>query len=107
MDKRTPPPSTSLPHGERKNEVSKRDQHLLPKVQTSHSTCRCSLQGGQAADPIVGSQTTRKTKTRLRRAEISPNETNPPDNQKSACPTEKPHPQTYNLKARHHAQKNG
>src|SRR2546425_5501854 len=106
MDKRTPPPSTSLPHGERKNEVSKRDQHLLPKVRTSHSTCRCSLQGGQAADPIVGSQTTRKTKTRLRRAENFRTEKHRPDNQKNACQTEKPNPQIYKLEAGHQAEKN-
>src|SRR6267143_5568529 len=96
MDKRTPPPQTSLPHGERKNEVSERDQHLLPQVQTPHSTCCRSLQSGQAADPIVGSQTTRKTKTRLRRAEISRTETHRQDNQEGTCQTEMPNLQLYN-----------
>src|SRR5712691_7164916 len=96
MNKRTPRPQIGLSHGERKNEVSKRDQHILPKVQTPHSTCRRSLQGGQAADPIVGSQTTRKTKTRLRWAEISRTETHRQDNQESACQTEMPNLQLYN-----------
>src|SRR3989442_13887277 len=86
MDKRTPPPPNQpSPHGERKNEVSKRDQHLLPQVQTPHSTCCRSLQGRQATDPIVGSQTTGETKTWIRRAENFPTITAPPDNQENRC----------------------
>src|SRR6266704_5427670 len=108
MDKRTPRPQTSLPpHGERKNEVSKRDQHLLPQMQTPHSTRRRSLQSGQTADPIVGSQTTRKTKTRLRRTEIPRAETHCQNNQESTCQTEMSNLQLYDRAARHQAEKTG
>src|SRR5436853_7078673 len=103
MDKRTPPPSNQPSRGERKNEVSKRDQHLLPQVQTPHSTCCRSLQGRQATDPIVGSQTTGETKTWIRRAEISRTETHRQDNQESACQTEMPNLQLYKRESRHKA----
>src|SRR2546428_7807642 len=103
MDKRTPRRKTSLSRGERKDEVSKRDQHLLPQVQTPHSTCRRSLQGGQAADPIVGSQTTRKTKTRLRRAENFRTETHRPDNPENPCPNENPNLPPYKRKTGYQA----
>src|SRR5712692_10813135 len=96
MNKRTPPPPNQpSPHGERKNEVSKRDQYLLPQMQTPHGTRRRSLQSGQTADPIVGSQTTRKTKTWVRWTEISRAETHRQNNQESACQTEMSNLQLY------------
>src|SRR6267378_4598933 len=97
MDKRTPQPqSQPSPTVKEKNEISKRDQHLLPQMQTPHRSCGSGLQGGQTADTIVGSQTTRKTKTRLRRTEIPRAETHRQNNQESTCQTKMSNLQLYN-----------
>jgi hypothetical protein len=108
MNKRTPQPqSQPSPHGERKNEVSKRDQHLLPQMQTPHRSCGSGLQGRQTADPIVGSQTTRKTQTRIRRTEISRAKTDRQNNQESPCQAKMSNLQLYNREAWHQAEKTG
>ena len=76
-------------------------------MQTPHRSRGGGLQGGQTEDPIVGSQTTRKTKTRLRRTEIPRTETHRQNNEESTCQTEMSNLQLYDRAAWHQAEKTG
>lgn len=76
-------------------EVSKRSQHLLPEVWTSHRPRRDGLQGGQSAYHGLGHSPSRSTQTRIRGTKIPGAQEDGKDNEKVAVAIEMQDMQLY------------